>query len=103
MDRPFSWETVVHKSKVRTARASRPGTRKIRETLVAFAQTRERLARLPDDQRLPLTLVMIEGLSYGDAAERLGLPVNVLMERLALARRSLGAMVATSSLSLAAE
>jgi RNA polymerase sigma-70 factor (ECF subfamily) len=87
------------KEPVRRRRASQ----RIRETLVAFAQTRERLARLPDDLRLPLTLVVIEGLSYADAASRLGVPVSVLMERLALARGSLSAMVAMSAYPLAAE
>jgi DNA-directed RNA polymerase specialized sigma24 family protein len=46
---------------------------------------------------------MIEGLSYGDAAARLGVPMSTLMEQLAAARRSLGAMVATSSFPLTAE
>jgi DNA-directed RNA polymerase specialized sigma24 family protein len=98
-------EAAVLKKNVKRAPSVRQerASRKIRETLVTFAGTRERLARLPDEQRLPLTFVMIDGLSYGDAAMQLGVPVSVLMERLTMARASLSAMVAMSSLPLAAE
>ena len=77
--------------------------RNVRDTLAAFAQTRERLARLPDDLRLPLALVMLEGLSYGEAAQRLDVPVETVMDRLAAARETLGLMLGGSSAAEVAE
>ena len=47
------------------------------------------LMTLPEDQREAIVLVAIDGLSYKDAAEILGLPMGTLMSRLARAREAL--------------
>lgn len=47
---------------------------------------------LPDEQRAALHLVVIEGLSYQEAATTLDIPVGTLMSRLARARGALRAL-----------
>lgn len=44
---------------------------------------------LPEDQRLALTLVAVDGKTYAEAAEILEVPVGTIMSRIARARRSL--------------
>ncbi|NYZ16902.1 RNA polymerase [Azospirillum sp. RWY-5-1] len=56
---------------------------------VDLGETMAALASLPPDQRLVLTLVAIDGLSYREAANGLGIPVGTLMSRLARARDAL--------------
>jgi RNA polymerase sigma-70 factor, ECF subfamily len=51
------------------------------------------LARLPEDQRLAVSLVLIEGLSYKDAAEVLDVPLGTLTSRLARGREALQTML----------
>jgi RNA polymerase sigma-70 factor (ECF subfamily) len=51
------------------------------------------MARLPEDQRLAVALVLIEGLSYKDAAETLGIPIGTLTSRLARGREALQALL----------
>ena len=68
-----------------------PGTdgRTETEARLLLARVRERVAALPEGQRLVLALVSVEGLSYREAAERLAVPVGTVMSRLARARRGL--------------
>jgi RNA polymerase sigma-70 factor (ECF subfamily) len=47
------------------------------------------MARLPDEQRIVLSLVAVEGMSYREAAEVLGTPTGTVMSRLARARAAL--------------
>ena len=47
------------------------------------------LEKLPDEQRLALTLVAVEGKSYAEAAEILEVPVGTIMSRIARARKNL--------------
>ena len=47
------------------------------------------LDSLPDEQRLALTLVAVDGKTYAEAAEILEVPVGTIMSRIARARRSL--------------
>lgn len=47
------------------------------------------LARLPDDQRLALVLVTIDGKSYAEAADILQVPLGTIMSRIARARKHL--------------
>lgn len=45
--------------------------------------------RLPEEQRTVLHLVAVEGLSYQEAADALGVPVGTVMSRLSRAREAL--------------
>jgi RNA polymerase sigma-70 factor (ECF subfamily) len=47
------------------------------------------LARLPDEQRIAVGLVLVEGLSYKEAAEIMGVPLGTLTSRLARGREAL--------------
>lgn len=58
-------------------------TVEVRDTLDAVCRA---MQRLPDDQRLVLTLVSVDGLSYEEAATVLEVPVGTVMSRLARAR-----------------
>ena len=55
---------------------------------------RQAVARLNDDQRAAVALVLIEGLSYKEAAQVLGVPIGTLTSRLARARDQLQALLA---------
>ncbi|MFC5344633.1 RNA polymerase sigma factor [Brevundimonas staleyi] len=50
---------------------------------------REAIHALPDDQRQAVALVLIEGFSYAEAAEVLGVPAGTLTSRLVRGRQSL--------------
>jgi RNA polymerase sigma factor (sigma-70 family) len=47
------------------------------------------LERLPEEQRLALTLVAIEGKTYSEAADILEVPIGTIMSRIARARKQL--------------
>jgi RNA polymerase sigma-70 factor (ECF subfamily) len=47
------------------------------------------LACLPEDQRLAVSLVLIEGLPYKEAAQIIGVPMGTLTSRLARGRQAL--------------
>jgi RNA polymerase sigma-70 factor, ECF subfamily len=47
------------------------------------------LARLPEEQRLAVALVLIEGLSYKEAAHIMQVPIGTLTSRLARGREAL--------------
>ena len=51
------------------------------------------MARLPDEQREVVSLVLVEGLSYKEAAEIVGVPVGTVTSRLARGRDSLQTML----------
>lgn len=51
------------------------------------------MARLPEDHRMTVSLVLVEGLSYKEAAEVLDIPVGTLTSRLARARDTLQALL----------
>jgi len=51
------------------------------------------MARLPEEQRMAIALVLVEGLSYKDAAESLGIPIGTLTSRLARGREALQALL----------
>lgn len=54
--------------------------------LVALSRA---MQRLPEEQRAVLAAVAIEGMSYQEAAELLGVPIGTVMSRLARARARL--------------
>jgi RNA polymerase sigma-70 factor (ECF subfamily) len=51
------------------------------------------MARLPEDQRTVVSLVLVEGLSYKEAADVLDIPLGTLTSRLARARDALQQML----------
>jgi RNA polymerase sigma-70 factor (ECF subfamily) len=52
------------------------------------------LEQLPEEQRLAVALVLIEGLSYREAAQVMDVPIGTLTSRLARGRLALQAMLA---------
>src|SRR5438105_5649085 len=59
------------------------------EARLALAEVRRAVQFLPPDQRTTLMLVTVEGLSYKEAADVVGVPVGTIMSRLARARIAL--------------
>jgi RNA polymerase sigma-70 factor (ECF subfamily) len=53
------------------------------------------MARLPEDQREAVSLVLVEGLPYREAAEVLDVPIGTLTSRLARGREALQALLGT--------
>ena len=49
----------------------------------------EAMSKLPEEQRLAVALVLVEGLSYKEAAEVLEVPIGTLTSRLARGRTAL--------------
>ena len=56
---------------------------------LAAREVEAAMARLPEDQRLAVALVLVEGLSYKDAAEVLEVPQGTLTSRLVRGRAAL--------------
>lgn len=72
------------------------GSEDTERTLIArstLARVRDVMAELPEDQRAPIMLVCVKGLSYQQAAEELGIPIGTLMSRLARGRLELAKRV----------
>ena len=59
------------------------------EDRATLEKVRARVDQLPDDLRLVLVLVTIEGRSYREAADELGIPIGTVMSRLSRARAAL--------------
>ena len=53
------------------------------------------MAQLPEDQREAVSLVLVEGLPYKEAAEVLDVPIGTLTSRLARGREALQALLGT--------
>lgn len=81
-------ETVEDTSDPENERPGEDG-RTLVESRSELSRTWRLIAALPEEQRSVLTLVCIEGLSYRDTAEVLGIPVGTVMSRLARARLKL--------------
>jgi RNA polymerase sigma-70 factor (ECF subfamily) len=62
-----------------------------RETELLSVQSA--MARLPEDQREAVSLVLVEGLPYREAAEVLDVPIGTLTSRLARGRVALQALL----------
>ena len=56
---------------------------------IQCAEARAALAALPEEQRLVVALVVLDGKSYQEAAEILAIPSGTIMSRLARARAKL--------------
>jgi len=59
------------------------------EARLEAAEVERAIARLPQEQRLAVALVLVEGLSYKEAAEVLGVPQGTLTSRLGRGRQAL--------------
>lgn len=59
------------------------------QTQVRALSVRRAVDQLPDDQRMAVALVLVEGLSYKEAADVLDVPIGTLTSRLARAREAL--------------
>lgn len=70
-------------------------SKRINDTLALLSKTRDRFSRLPEAERTALSLVVVDGLSYREAAERLEIDVETLMQRLSRARDTLRKLIAS--------
>jgi RNA polymerase sigma-70 factor (ECF subfamily) len=59
------------------------------EAKISLRQVRDMMDRLHVDERAVLALVSIDGMTYQQAAETLGIPIGTVMSRLARARNKL--------------
>ena len=59
------------------------------EGRITLAAVRRELATLPEEQRVVLVFVCVDGLSYKEAADILGIPVGTVMSRLSRGRQAL--------------
>ncbi len=64
---------------------------------IALGELAAALDRLPDDQRQVLLLVGLEGMSYKETADVLGVPIGTVMSRLARGRERLRQAMAGES------
>jgi RNA polymerase sigma-70 factor (ECF subfamily) len=64
------------------------------ERRLEAAEVERELARLPEDQRLAVALVLVEGLSYREAADVLEIPMGTLTSRLVRGRNAVLARLA---------
>jgi RNA polymerase sigma-70 factor, ECF subfamily len=55
------------------------------------------MAVLPEEQRSAIMLVCVNGLSYGEAAAKLDIPIGTLMSRLCRGRLELARRMSTPS------
>lgn len=67
--------------------------RRSAEARIMLSETSRGLAALPEEQRAVVALVLIEGLSYREAADVLDVPIGTVTSRLARGRDALAASV----------
>ena len=60
------------------------------EAAFLFRQVAAAVDALPDAQRVVMLLVAVEGLSYREASDVIGVPVGTVMSRLSRARSTIG-------------
>lgn len=65
------------------------------EAQMTLDAVRRFIWQLPEEQRTVLLLITVEGLSYKETAELLGLPIGTVTSRLARARLAVNALVNT--------
>ena len=59
------------------------------EARLTLRRVQEKVAELPEEQRVLIAMVSVEGLSYKEAAVALDIPIGTVMSRLARGRRRL--------------
>ena len=62
-----------------------------------LARVRDVIAALPEEQRSAIMLVCVNGLSYGEAAAELDIPIGTLMSRLCRGRLELARRMSVPS------
>lgn len=85
--------TLVHDPTAMEMVAFDARTHEQTEARLALAIVREAVGKLPEEQRVVLALVSIDGRSYQEAADILEIPIGTVMSRLARARRKLSEAV----------
>lgn len=94
------WIDEVRSREVRTRHAvsvvqtggageSAPSAEVESEAQLELQAVYDALRRLPEEQRLALMLVAVDGKSYAEAAEILDVPIGTIMSRIARARKQL--------------
>lgn len=63
---------------------------------IARLSVHKAMSRLPEDQRIAVGLVLVEGLPYKEAAQVLEIPIGTLTSRLARGREALQAVLLDS-------
>lgn len=63
--------------------------RNVTEGRLALSEVAAAIDKLPPEQQVLVALICIDGSSYKDAAEVLGIPIGTVMSRLARARQAL--------------
>jgi RNA polymerase sigma-70 factor, ECF subfamily len=63
------------------------------QALTEAIDIQEAVAQLPEDQRIVIALVLVEGWSYREAADMLEIPMGTLTSRLARGRSALQALL----------
>ena len=69
--------------------ASAPSAEASASSERAVSRVADALNELPEDQRMALVLVAVEGKTYAETAEIMGVPTGTIMSRFARARRQL--------------
>lgn len=67
------------------------------EHLLDLAQARRALLALPEEQRSVLCLVVLEGMTYQEAAATLDVPIGTVMSRLSRARAAMVSRLSSDS------
>lgn len=70
---------------------------KIVEGRSDLARARAAMAALPDELRILTSLIVLDGMSYKDAASTLEIPIGTVMSRFARARRTLDRLINASA------
>ncbi|WP_065814680.1 sigma-70 family RNA polymerase sigma factor [Magnetospira sp. QH-2] len=79
----------IHREKAAPALTGQVSAWDATEVHMTLNQVRERIMTLPEDQRAVLLLTTVEGQSYREASDTLGIPMGTVMSRLARARTAL--------------
>ncbi len=67
--------------------------RRVSETQLDLQAARKAMRGLPEEQRAVLALVALDGMSYQETADTLGIPIGTVMSRVARARRAVSRAV----------
>jgi RNA polymerase sigma-70 factor (ECF subfamily) len=65
------------------------------DTRIEMLSVQQALAMLPEEQRTAVSLVLVEGLSYKEAAQVMDIPIGTLTSRLARGREALQKLLRT--------